>query len=336
MSRYSSSSFAVFLVDGYNLLASKVKDASIKTENLLEPSHGLGDAWEEHSPSGMRKASLAQAGAFYDDTANGNHQLLRNRQDVSRIVCLGPAGNVIGRLFYGLQGAFAMAYEVLAQVGALTKANVSYTVSGILQEGVILQEWATKANDWHTRGSSVDNAAGTTAGGDAYLQVSGFSGPNTLTVIVQHSTDNLVWSTLATFAGITGAQTAQRVNVSGAVNRYLAVSASGFGNVSPSSSASASLSPSVSASSSASPSRSPSASISPSASTSLSPSASVSPSASTSRSPSASISPSGSTSLSPSTSVSPSASLSQSASASPSAGAGPASSVTLFCGFCRG
>ena len=327
MAKYGSSSFSIFLADGYNLLAGKVKNVTQKIEAPQEPTHGLGDSWEASTPTGLRRAVLTQDGAFFDDTANGVHLAFRASQMVSRILCVAWAGNVIGRLFRGIQGTYANAYEVLGTVGQLTKANVIYTISGKVEEGVILQEWATRTVNWNTavEGNSVDNSASSANGGTGYLQVSGFSGPNSLTVKIQHAADGggagATWQDLVAFAAVTGAQTAQRVEVTGTVNRWLRVLASGFSNVSPSASTSASISPSVSASSSASPSLSPSSSISPSASTSLSPSSSLSPS----RSASASASPS----------LSPSSSISHSASASPTAGAGPASSATLFVGFAR-
>lgn len=335
MSKYGSSSFSVLLADGYNLLGAKVKNVTYEREALMELTHGLGDGFEASTPTGMQRANLTQDGAFFDDTTNSMHDAMKRSQQTSRILCMAAAGNVIGRFFWGIQGVYAMAYGVLGAVGALTKANAKYTVSGQLDEGKILQEWATRTDDWNTalEGNSVDNGASSANGGVGYLQVSGFSGPNALTVKIRHAADGggsgATWVDLVTFVAVSGAQTAQRIAAVGTVNRYLSVIASGFGNVSPSASVSASVSPSVSASASASPSRSPSSSISPSMSTSLSPSASISPSASTS------ISPSASTSISPSSSISPSTSSSPSASVSPSAGAGPASSITLFVGFAR-
>lgn len=338
--KYSSSSFSVFLADGYNLLAAKVQGISRKVEATQQKSDGIGDTWEASSPTGMRKVSLAQTGAFFDDTANSIHTAWSGPTLVSRIVCLAWAGNVIGRIFAGLQGTLGTTYEAMAKLGSLTNANVTYVASGQYDEGVIVQEFATRTDDWWTaaEGNSVDNGASSANGGIGYIEIAGFSGPNPLTVKIRHAPDGggtgATWADLITFT-VTGAQTAQRIAVSGAVNRWLSVKATGFGNVSPSASISASISPSLSASSSASPSLSPSASISPSRSTSLSPSASISPSASTSLSPSSSRSPSVSASSSASPSRSPSASISPSSSVSPSAGAGPASSVTVFVGFSR-
>lgn len=333
--KQGSSAFDVLLVDGYNLLGAKPKNFSWKREAAQERSDGLGDTTEATSPTGITKLSIQQSGAFFDDTTSGMHDALKSKQAIARVLCAGYTGNVIGQKCMGAFGAYTQAYDVLGQIPNLTKANVAYQVSGGLEDGVVLQEWATRNDDWNTAAEahSVDNAASSANGGAGYLQVSSFLGVNTGLAIIRHSDDNNTWSTLVTFTVVNGAPVAERIAVAGTVKRYLDFKWFGFGNLSASSSTSASISPSVSASSSASPSRSPSASISPSASTSLSPSASISPSASTSLSPSSSRSPSVSASASASSSLSPS--VSASASVSPSSGGQNAGAVTLFCMFAR-
>jgi hypothetical protein len=79
-----------------------------------------------------------------------------------------------------------------------------------------------------TNGATLDNGTAvinagvpgaTPYGAVAYLHVLGLTG-TTATVTVQHSTDGTTWSTLAAFAAAT-AVGAQRVEVAGAVNRYV-------------------------------------------------------------------------------------------------------------------
>lgn len=79
-----------------------------------------------------------------------------------------------------------------------------------------------------SNGTALDNSAGTTAGASAYLHVSAFSGTS-VTVLVEHSTDNSSWSTLLTFTAASAAGTSERVATSSTatVNRYLRVSWSG-------------------------------------------------------------------------------------------------------------
>lgn len=73
-----------------------------------------------------------------------------------------------------------------------------------------------------TNGPSVDFAASSAFGAQAYLQVTGFTGTS-VTVTVQHSADNSTWATLAAFTAVTAAPAAQRMAVSNSttVNRYL-------------------------------------------------------------------------------------------------------------------
>lgn len=160
MGKVGSASFSVLLVDGYDFLASKVKNVSHKIESIFEPSHGLGDPFEAQLPVGVQKVSLTQDGAFFDDSANGAHVLLSAVASgtVSRVMMFAYAGNVIGKLFVGASGIYAMGYEVLAQLALLTKANVVYSIAGALNRGVILQNQTARTANFNTKtdGASVD------------------------------------------------------------------------------------------------------------------------------------------------------------------------------------
>jgi hypothetical protein len=67
------------------------------------------------TPVGLLKATLTQAGAFFDDSTNGIHTMLSAAANlaVSRLVAYAFAGNTIGKPFVGAQGLYAMGYEVL-------------------------------------------------------------------------------------------------------------------------------------------------------------------------------------------------------------------------------
>lgn len=158
MAKYGSVSFSILLADGYNLLGAKVQNVSHKVESITEPSHGLGDASQSNTPVGVRKVTLSQDGAFFDDAVNGMHAAMKASTSVSRIVCFAVAGNVIGQLFTGCQGAYASTYEVLAQNEKLTKANAGYVVAGQSDDGVIVQSHTQKTVDWNTKtdGAPVD------------------------------------------------------------------------------------------------------------------------------------------------------------------------------------
>lgn len=158
MAKVGSSSFGVLLVDGYNLLSAKLQSQSDEIELELEPSDGLGDSWREKSPTGMRTATLEQSGAFFDTTANAIHTAMSGVPSTERLVAWAVAGNTIGSIFKAAKGAFTSKYGVISSGAKLTKANVSYRVTGQLDEGVILQDHVAKTVDWNTKtdGSPVD------------------------------------------------------------------------------------------------------------------------------------------------------------------------------------
>jgi len=154
--KVGSAGFSVLLLDGYDLLASKVKTFGWKLSALNERSEGLGDTLEAKTPTGLMKVELTQSGAFFDDATTGAHALLSTIANlaVSRVLAFCYGGNTLGAPFVGMSGAYGMSYEVLGQVGALTKANVGYEASGVLDRGVILQIQTALTTDGN--GTSVD------------------------------------------------------------------------------------------------------------------------------------------------------------------------------------
>jgi hypothetical protein len=208
-------------------------------------------------------------------------------------------------LFYGVEGVFAEGYDVLANIGKLSKSNLSLSVKGQLDDGVVLHPLgAETVASGNTQVSYVDNSAiaatravpitsssvaspsiitcscqhgltsgdtvviaghsgstpsingeqtatvistttfsipvnvtvggtggtftraQTSNGGHAYLQVTGLAlgGYTDCLITIRESADHSIWSDLGAFSAVTLANTAQRVAIVGAVDRYLAVS----------------------------------------------------------------------------------------------------------------
>lgn len=161
MSKYSSSQ-TFFLVDGINYLTQKLQNLGWKIVNETEPSHGIGDSWHEHSPTGMRAVELTQAGGFFE--TGTMHPILSalsaDPQGTPGVVVTGAAGQTIGQAFIGFEGTFRVEYEPLSQIGQLTRANVAYKVSGKGEQGVILHALTAETADANTEGAgSVDHTA---------------------------------------------------------------------------------------------------------------------------------------------------------------------------------
>jgi hypothetical protein len=156
--KYGSPSFSLLLVDGRSLLAAKVKGVTHAVQSLFESATGVGDSWESIALTGMQRATLTQDEAFFDDTTASVHDALKTPSTVPKVVGFGYGGNTIGAPFVGLEGTYAQDYAVLAKVGGLTKANVTYRVSGKLDRGRIISEHVSKVATWNTKtdGSPVD------------------------------------------------------------------------------------------------------------------------------------------------------------------------------------
>ena len=152
------------LVDGYNLTPSKLQSFTHKVINPIINEHGMGDDWVERSPLGVRDVEISQSGAFFDPATGAAHDALKDiptaADSDARILCAAFAGKAQGDLFTGSEGVYSHEYEVLGTVQDLQRANPTYSVSGSIEEGLILQileERMGTAANWSTVG--VDNGA---------------------------------------------------------------------------------------------------------------------------------------------------------------------------------
>lgn len=148
-----------FRCDGFDLILQKLAGLTHKIGDVAEQIDGLGDTTEVFSPIGKSHIELAQSGGYYDSAANGPHIALATSRPFAvsgtpRIVCVGFAGDAIGQSFYGHEGEFAMAYEVIADLKGLQKANATWQETGQFDKGVILQNSVAKTADWDTNALS--------------------------------------------------------------------------------------------------------------------------------------------------------------------------------------
>ncbi len=222
MAKYSSKD-AILLIDGYNVLGTTTT-ITHSVEAMTEEKTGLGDEWEEHEYLGIQKAELSQEG-FFDDASVSVNDALNEKQGEDRSYILGYEGNTIGKNFSGFKGALQSNFNRIASRGALHKANADYMGNGIVEDGKILHALTARTADGDTEASPVDNAAATTDGGNAYLQVTALTlgGYDDVVITVRESSDNVTWNDLDSFTAVddTGAE---RIEIAGTVKQYLAVS----------------------------------------------------------------------------------------------------------------
>lgn len=213
---------ASLLVDGYDILGT-VTEIEDKQYAVTEQTNALGDAWEEHSFVGIRRAEITQRG-FYDDAAGSVHAALATGPgNSSRVLTYQPAGTATGSNFKGMT-AVQVDYAVEPGKGVLHKANAMYHSNGRFDEGKVLWTYGAAAGDSATASPSIQRrdaqgatiATSSTNGGAAYFQLTAFtSGANATGVRsrIQHSSDDVTFADLVTFTIATAAPFAQRAVV---------------------------------------------------------------------------------------------------------------------------
>jgi hypothetical protein len=216
----------LLMVDGYNLISNKITGLREKASSQLTDTTGIGDTAYETAPVGTVTSEVVQEGAYFDTTTNYSHDAFSGSvptspQATARIMCLGFAGQTTGYPMIGYQGNYTQDFEVLATLGDLQKANVTYAITGTRSAGVILQPLAAQTDSWDTTATPVDNAASSSDGGVAFLQCTAASGFSGFVGKVRHSADDVTYSDLVSFTDDVSAPFAERVTVSGTVNRYL-------------------------------------------------------------------------------------------------------------------
>ena len=230
MAKYGPSSVSFFLVGG-NSLAGVTSNMTYKKAGGAEETQSLGDSWAESTPTGRMSAELTQTG-WLDDAAGSSVAALVGNETTSQVVCVAPAGGTAGKTFTGFEGAFGAEVERLVEKEGLAKLNCTYTVSGAVEEGVIIE--ALTAQTASGNSASVDNSASSASGGSGYIQATAKSGTSpTMAVKIQHSADDSSYADLITFTTASDL-TAERKTVSGTVNRYLRVNRTIGGSSSPS------------------------------------------------------------------------------------------------------
>lgn len=224
MSRYGSGDVGFVLIGGYNIL-STTTDLEMTVEDVTEETTALGDTWQEHDRVGVRRGEFSLNG-FYDDAANAANEALVDLTRSAQVAAVALEGNTIGKQMTGFAGTLEGKYIRQASRGALHKANATYAVSGAVEEGIILHELSAETADGDTEADGYDGTAQSTDGGAGYLQVTALDldGYDDVTFKVRDSADDVTYADLLSFTAVTAAPDAERVAVTGTVERYLASS----------------------------------------------------------------------------------------------------------------
>ena len=208
------------IIYGANPLAAILRTVSPSTSIDMLETTSLADTAKTFLP-GLKDASLSVDGLFDNTTAAGSFQVnvLSNISATSSVpTSVASSGFALGNSVF-LMNAKTITYEVSSAVADLVSFSMSLGSATAPGLGVSLGDLASITAT--ANGTSVDNAAGTTNGGIANLHITEVSGTTpTMTVIIQHSTNNSTFTTLASFTAAT-AVTSESISFTGTVNRYV-------------------------------------------------------------------------------------------------------------------
>lgn len=201
---FGSSALAAYLTGYTTSTSTDTADTTPLAESARTYVAGLSDS--TITATGLFESLYDTAAVAALGAANGSP------------VTVAPEGFAVGSPVLVVAGR-EISYELTSAVGEVVGANVSIQGDGRFDAGVSLADLSEVTAGGN--GTAHTAAAGTSNGGVATIHVTACTG--TLTVKIQHSTNNSTWSDLVTFTAATAA-TSERVTVTGTVNRYLRAS----------------------------------------------------------------------------------------------------------------
>ena len=170
---------------------------------------------------GMRDATFTLEGLFDGSTDAIDQQLATILgQEAEFAFTYAPEGLAFGRRVY-VAAVDEVNYEVSSPLTDMVGTSAEFQASGGAFGGYSLHALTAETGDGN--GTSIDNGASSAFGAIAALHLTANDrDAGSISVRVQHSTDNSVWNDLITFASVNFAVTSGQVlSVAGTINRYL-------------------------------------------------------------------------------------------------------------------
>jgi hypothetical protein len=179
---------------------------------------------------GLRDGTVS-VGGYFDGAANAVDSVLSTAigSTASSVLSIADEGLTIGNRCLVAQ-AIDTSYQITGAVGDAVSVSAEFQVEGTgtggsgAYRGVVLSTLASQSGTGPTSLTAVDNGASSANGLVANLHVT--SNTASLTVKIQHSTDNVTFTDLVTFTAVAGTGSEHKITT-GTVNRYLRVQWSG-------------------------------------------------------------------------------------------------------------
>ena len=184
------------LLGGYDLTSMLNQIGTPQSVDTTEVTT-FGVTAKEYIP-GLADATVSMSG-FFEGDAKATEDMLDVASDTAEVILVS-----YGRAFtVGQECKFGKvvrsAFEVSSPVGDVVSITGAAQADGGLTTGrVLAAKQAVSATP--TNSAAVDNTAATTNGGKAVLNLTDNTRDGSVTVVVQHSTDNATWVDKGTFA----------------------------------------------------------------------------------------------------------------------------------------
>lgn len=208
-----------FALSGY------MRKAGAELEIAMLDSTVFTSPGAEEVIPGLKSGKFPLGGLLDNDgAATGQHRQIFDQIGGTNadVVSWGPQGFTRGNPVVAVLGR-ETTYPITIDLKSVVAWMSDLTIDGPIDFAVSLADLAAVTGD--ADGTGVDNGAGTTNGGAAFLHCTAYAGLTSVVCKVQHSTDNSAWSDLATFTTVTAIGSERVTVAAGAtVNQYLRAS----------------------------------------------------------------------------------------------------------------
>ena len=202
-------------VNGYDLTA-YFKSSGVEGTVEAAETTTFGKVAKTFIP-GHKDGTLSLEGLF-DGLANAVDVVLQAALGVaSSIWTILLDTDVIGKRGYGFD-AIETSYSIDSPVDDVVSVAAE-AQSKVGHESVLVQH-PLAAETVSGSSASIDNGAASSNGGVGYLQVTDFSGWDSVDILVEDSANDIAFATVLTFANVTAARAKERIAITGTVRQF--------------------------------------------------------------------------------------------------------------------
>jgi hypothetical protein len=172
-----------------------------------------------------RAAAAISFNVFFNDASGAAH--LAQRVPSAATNFTWGAGQTVGDVA-GMMAGMTTSYDPTRAADGMLTFDIEALGNATAPVWGVMLTPGAKTDTGAANGATLDQGAQTSAGAEAILHVTSFTGSN-FTATVQDSSNGSSWGTLKAFTQVTGVGT-ERVTVSGTVERYVRVISAGTFN----------------------------------------------------------------------------------------------------------